>query len=365
MVQLGLVSYPLYLWHWPILSFLRITALTSRTATEVNLAVAAACVLATLTKLLIEDPIRTRLELGFSRPWRARSTVAGSVLCLGVVGAAGWATQQGLVFGEKQASGASWSGHGAPVFRAGRCFLGDPSKTYRDFSAECMPAPKAAGLDVLVWGDSYGATFFSSLDSAVRASGGTLAALASSRCPPVLDVEVPVRVNCRATNEFVRQYIEQHHVTTVVLAANWVFSYFQSATSPSLTAIDHTVDTLFDLGVKNVVVAGQLPMWRYRLSVALMKSYIMRGLAPPQDSNQWILPDAFTTDAMLSQHFAGGRAKYVSLLDVACPRRTCPLFVPSQNADHVLWTFDNGHPTFEATVRYVEQMGSIIVPRRD
>jgi peptidoglycan/LPS O-acetylase OafA/YrhL len=58
MVWIGLISYPLYLWHWPILSFLRII---ESEVPKVELRIAALAVsfiLATLTYHLVEKPIR-------------------------------------------------------------------------------------------------------------------------------------------------------------------------------------------------------------------------------------------------------------------------------------------------------------------
>lgn len=58
LVWLGLVSFPLYLWHWPILSFLRIVDGDSAGVMYRMLAVAASVALALLTYRLVERPIR-------------------------------------------------------------------------------------------------------------------------------------------------------------------------------------------------------------------------------------------------------------------------------------------------------------------
>jgi hypothetical protein len=58
MVWIGLISYPLYLWHWPILSLLRIIESETPAWHYRLVAVVLAFVLATLTYLLIEKPIR-------------------------------------------------------------------------------------------------------------------------------------------------------------------------------------------------------------------------------------------------------------------------------------------------------------------
>ena len=58
MVWIGLISYPLYLWHWPILSFLRII---ESEVPKVELRIAAlviSLILSTLTYQLVEKPIR-------------------------------------------------------------------------------------------------------------------------------------------------------------------------------------------------------------------------------------------------------------------------------------------------------------------
>jgi peptidoglycan/LPS O-acetylase OafA/YrhL len=56
-VWFGLISYPLYLWHWPILSFLHICKVTPQTDAYIA-AVVLSILLAWLTYKFIENPIR-------------------------------------------------------------------------------------------------------------------------------------------------------------------------------------------------------------------------------------------------------------------------------------------------------------------
>lgn len=58
LVWVGLISFPLYLWHWPLLSFARIIE-SETPSSEIRIAaVFIAIVLAWLTYKLIEEPIR-------------------------------------------------------------------------------------------------------------------------------------------------------------------------------------------------------------------------------------------------------------------------------------------------------------------
>jgi peptidoglycan/LPS O-acetylase OafA/YrhL len=63
MVFVGLISYPLYLWHWPLLSFARI--LEGQPISDIYKLVllGLSVLLAWLTFQIIEKPIRTRLPI--------------------------------------------------------------------------------------------------------------------------------------------------------------------------------------------------------------------------------------------------------------------------------------------------------------
>ncbi|WP_286869985.1 acyltransferase family protein, partial [Herbaspirillum sp. UBA812] len=57
MVAIGLISYPLYLWHWPIMAFLR-NADRDLTPTSGIVAIALSFLMAILTFVLLEKPLR-------------------------------------------------------------------------------------------------------------------------------------------------------------------------------------------------------------------------------------------------------------------------------------------------------------------
>ena len=63
MVLLGLISYPLYLWHWPLLSYLSIFRNGAPNLLEIWLTIVVAVVLAWFTFRLIETPGRRRPDV--------------------------------------------------------------------------------------------------------------------------------------------------------------------------------------------------------------------------------------------------------------------------------------------------------------
>lgn len=82
MVWVGTISYPLYLWHWPLLSYARILESGRPSTVVIVAAVALSVLLAWLTYRLVEAPIR------FGK--KNRSKVVGLVVILFVQGCIGY-----------------------------------------------------------------------------------------------------------------------------------------------------------------------------------------------------------------------------------------------------------------------------------
>jgi hypothetical protein len=84
LVAIGLISYPLYLWHWPLLSFIRIVNGKGLSAAAAALAILLSFALAWLTYLLVERPLR----FGKLAPMKA----AALLVVMAAIGAAGYFT---------------------------------------------------------------------------------------------------------------------------------------------------------------------------------------------------------------------------------------------------------------------------------
>lgn len=80
-VFVGLISYPLYLWHWPLLSFARIIESEPLSATYRLVLISFSFVLATLTYKVIEKPIR---QGNYQRLWTTGLVMI--MFCIGGLG---------------------------------------------------------------------------------------------------------------------------------------------------------------------------------------------------------------------------------------------------------------------------------------
>lgn len=83
-VSLGLISYPLYLWHWPLLSFARIVEGYTPSYPTRFAAVGISCTLAMLTYAWVERPIRARAP--------SRASTLSLVTVMAAIGLFGYIT---------------------------------------------------------------------------------------------------------------------------------------------------------------------------------------------------------------------------------------------------------------------------------
>ena len=96
-VGIGLISYPLYLWHWPLLSFAQIWQTGIVPHATRGVLVAVSFVLAWMTYRGLERPLRRRVAVDGVRN-QSRQLFAVSALLIAIIAAAGWnvRVQQGF-----------------------------------------------------------------------------------------------------------------------------------------------------------------------------------------------------------------------------------------------------------------------------
>jgi peptidoglycan/LPS O-acetylase OafA/YrhL len=189
-VFIGLISYPLYLWHWPLLSFLQITEQGEVTRPMKAVAIAIAMVLATLTYLLIERPIRRALRT----PTPARlvpllASLAGIGLIMLISIRTGW-----LVPPPRTAVTIDAAVPTAQHERQCR-------DRYQGLGEYCQQFDPQLPVTTALLGDSHAAHFFPGLGAVLQSRGQNLVQLGQTGCPPLLNVQ---RLNAAGDNGCVR-----------------------------------------------------------------------------------------------------------------------------------------------------------------
>ena len=215
LVGIGLISYPAYLWHQPLLAFARIRTLDEPGVALTAVLICASFGLAWLTWRLVETPVRVRAPR-----WWAVSGFAAGTLALIAVGVAGLLTN-GLP-----------ARHGDPVFAEALEHRLRPNYGL-DPVCEGSLAPQTAcrtrdNPEVLLWGDSFAMQMADALIAAEPGIG--LVQRTKNFCGPLLDLAPTDRAvlnlgwsgDCLAFNAAVRDEIAASPlIRTVVLASSF------------------------------------------------------------------------------------------------------------------------------------------------
>ncbi|MFS8068391.1 MAG: acyltransferase family protein [Byssovorax sp.] len=216
LVWIGLISYPLYLWHWPLLSFARIIGEGDPSRTIRLSAVVASVLLAWATKRFVERPLR----------FGGHNT--GKVLCLvsllGLVGTGGY-----LVNEENGVPQRRWAQDlkGALALLKWEDVQNSDPLCRKHFADRFTYCKLAADRDptVALLGDSVANSFFHGLSIEYGKKNENLVMLGVAGCPPLLDVASGFAgqfdwCGSKASNAL-KEMAALPSVRTVILSANW------------------------------------------------------------------------------------------------------------------------------------------------
>jgi len=324
----GLISYSLYLWHWPIIVFADVGLFLGHGVAVTSGVICLSLVLAYASWRWIEQPFR---RLGTK--WTTSYVLwGGGLSILGGVGAA--LASQFLVIPGTALSPAqqaiehylAFDGDGA--YRRGECFkVGWHGKYDR---AACLVS--SAKPQILLVGDSHAAQLWPGLSrwrdrydvSQATATGCTAQRYPDDRAP-----------TCHQIIDYaLHDWLQVHHPALTILASRW-----------QMRNIDGLEETLRDPFVRSAhpVLIGPIPEYETALPRLLIAAQRQ------QDPNLLVrseAPEPFEVDQVLKAMAVRTRTPYISLVDLLCDvHRRCRTMATQQAP----FQFDYGHMTIEGS----------------
>ncbi len=346
MVAIGLISYPLYLWHWPLLSFLKIELGELSVAVRFS-AVALAFFLAWTTYKFIEKPLRT------SKFPPVFLLLAVGVGVLGVVGVLIFKGGIAKSANDEQSSFADSFENAAPMYRYFvkhnlfatyrlDCDYYDLLKNdvKKTINASCYtPVSKNK---VLIWGDSHAQQLNYGLTQTLH-DDISLLQVATSGCNPSLEKIYPDVFNaCNKSNAQAYETVAKFKPELVLLAQNSGHEFVDWETMAA---------KLKALGVKNVWLIGPVPHWQPELyKIMARPTNRLPRLSIGLKESEW------EVDGLLkSRYQQSTNIRYISLMDTLCNKKEgCLSYIGDQPIDGIT-TFDYGHLTSVASLYVARQ----------
>jgi peptidoglycan/LPS O-acetylase OafA/YrhL len=336
-VFIGIISYSLYLWHWPIIIFQHMTMLQPRNASNHTIKggiVIVAFMMATLSWRLVETPFRKgRLMLNGANAFRF---AAGSAVALASLGCT-LIISHGLPsrYSQRQLVLASYLGNTAPgqegvcsiesgagaAFNVAHCLHQDPSRKNYLLIGDSHAAHLWYGLQKTFPEINFLEASASGCEPSVKAKPDT----AFQRLDRHLFPEF-----CRPLMDYVfLDYLHKHPVDRILLAARWE--------PDALPRIDETVHTLKAQGF-DVLLFGPIVQYDSDLPLLLVNS-LREG--DPRLPLKHRLTDLEELDQEMSALAAKEGVAYVSYFKMLCHGMDCAEYV---NNDTPLQS-DYGHLT--------------------
>jgi len=361
-VFIGLISYSLYLWHWPILVFqnsnsLLLERLPGDKYGKIAVMVVS-LIVATLSWWLVETPFRK----GRFRPQRGplfliNGVAVAGIAAIGIVMVAG----SGLPgrFSPEMVKVASYVNFDrAKAWREGECFL-TPKNKFSEYRPDVCLRKDATRKNYLLVGDSLAADLYTGLTQEFPEIHIAQATIGS--CPLLVNEPqqwARLRVHCGEMSSFLfGDYLNRptpDHLTfdTVLLAARWSDS--------DLPEIGHTIAWLEQRGMK-VVLLG--PTFEYDMPLPVMLSIALREKNSSVLQRHWKPGREELDKKMATLAREQWKVEYVSIFDNFCGAGTagskqmltvsgCSVYA----SPGVPLLFDLDHFTPEGSVLYASRM---------
>ena len=332
-VWIGLISYPLYLWHWPLLVLFAAIKFGPLSDIEREGALLLSVLLAWGTYGFIERPFR----FGKPVPLKAASLAGAMVL----VAIAGIVVVQGKGFAfrlppeiramaDVPEQTAQWRIHDCLLD------LGHDTK----FADSCVDRNHRPLL--LVWGDSTAGALMPGLRKAQQDHDFGIAQLTASSCVPIINADIAGAPNCRANNARVLALVRQIKPDIVLLHGTWE------------KYLDHAAETVAALKATGarVVVLGPVPFWKSGLPNEVLRYWMLHHQLIPERSDE--VDAGRDIDRRMRAAMVPEGAEFISARDVLCNADGCLARLGAKASD--LSASDQGHLTEEGSVFLVQSI---------
>jgi peptidoglycan/LPS O-acetylase OafA/YrhL len=341
-VFVGLISYPLYLWHWPVLVFSAAFKFAPLTHLESALAVAVSFVLAWLTYEFVESRFRAGRASGAKIAALGMGMMIVGVAGVAIIGGRGFETRfpkEIREMAEVREEPSSW--------RVNECLINPNTET--TFGKSCTEDARPL---LLVWGDSTAAALMPGLRKLQNDRGFGLAQFTSSNCGPMLSVDVPGARNCRRINNDVLFAVSRAHPDIVLL-------HGRGSTRPEdIAGLEKLIAALRALSIPRIVVLGPVPVWKRGLPNEVLGYFVKHQTLIPQRSSQRVY--RVWNEAQMRSALAGLGAEYISAWDAMCDSEGC-LTRLGEKAEDVVAS-DQSHLTESGSTFLVQSISEKIAP---
>ena len=325
-VAIELISYPLYLWHWPLLVLMREEF--PNLHGEFFILLAVSLTLAAATYFLVERPVRA---------FRLRPLAVGAITTMFLVAMASVETVRTMGLPTR------YTPPFPPILL--------PTK-WPPFGGTHAEAGNVAGPKILVWGDSHAAHLLPGLVALRERTPIRIYPKDFSDCPPTRAQPESKRQHCIDEIGNIEQKVALLQPDIAILASYWPYQ-------DQLDGLSEPLVFLRGINVHRLIVMGYVPRWPKTLQKVLIQAYLENPSRPVPVRLSNFVPIDPGVERYLREAAARFGARYISPMETLCNTEGCLVQLGDEPGD--LMQFDDNHLTVAGSKFFVRSIGKQVL----
>jgi peptidoglycan/LPS O-acetylase OafA/YrhL len=340
---IGLISYSLYLWHWPIIVFYRLFV-DQPSKIEKGALVVVCILVAAISWRFIEKPFR-------EKPYKVKAygtlLTGGAVMIFAslVAFALSPLIENVYKYPSRATEVLSYAKIDQSHMRVGTCFLisSDYEYHYRD---DCL-AIKHKLLNFLILGDSHAADLWLGLQTSYPAVNFLQATVAG--CTPVIEAKNRNALCTEMLKYILEKFLPRTHLDGIIVSAQWKSEDILQEVIKTANALRSYAD--------RVIIFG--PMIEYDQALPRI---LARAIALNKPEAKFAELHRLVAQKKIDRAFATALKswpiEYISIYGTLC-NPGCEVWA-TKNAP---LQFDNSHLTCEGSIELARKVGSQLFPK--
>jgi len=332
LVFIGLLSYSLYLWHWPLITFVKIFGLPLDFKNQVLLLLFS-FIFAYFSWRFVEKIVRYSKYAKHHKI--ALSFYVVPAIALLTLYFVSQANQFFPTRFDPNIVIAEAALNSKPEFGRKTCHT---TNMKIDDSSRCLlGTQKEHAKEAILWGDSHANHFIGFIDVIGKASNLKVLEITRGNCPPLMGIYINAygaKNNCIERNDEVLSYIIKNQPQTVILAAAWGGYLLGDLLNEKkrevkldiiLKSLQNTLDVLLKNGIKPIVIE-MLPRQKKDLSACYLEGLLRNNANSSKACEVEKIEVSFPKlvqkfDDLKKRYYQS--VKFISLENLFCGKSNC------------------------------------------
>ncbi len=345
LVWVGLISYSLYLWHWPVLVFARVIFLGELSLWQRMASVTLIFAVSWLSWRFVESPFRDP-QIMSGQP---RTYVIGGLVMTALFIVIGFVLFHSGGFPNRSPDVARWVA--SQEQDAKSSLFNSPCLAWKETippAEGCLLGSTNTALpyNIVLWGDSHAAHLAPAFVGIGVHLGLMSRQITKAGCPPLLGIRfLPVSrmtIDCPAFNDSaIKALLGNQRVRVIVLAARWIHLADGTGARPIsgeyqnknesrqifIAALHRTIETIVESG-REVIIVGQVPSPEFNPITCVARARFNHWDESPclsMPAKASAEGEALVNQALNAAIGTTPSVRVIHPFDVLCSKQTCQL----------------------------------------